>query len=155
MPDAPECFGCSREREFDRPPVWERIAHDEYWRIAHAIRSALPGWLDLLPRRHVTVIADRTDTEGVRLGTWQPMTASRALPAATGCTKTYVVQIAGTEGFSHVHFHLVPRLPDQPADRLGPRSVRLPGPHGDQRHRRRHGPGFRRSGGGLGHELVL
>lgn len=119
MPDPLECYSCSREREFDRLPVRERIAHDGHWRLAHAIGSALPGWPVLLPRRHVTALADLTDAEAARLGTWQ-VAASRALHAVTGCTKTYVAQFAEAEGFSHVHFHLVPRLDDQPADRRGP-----------------------------------
>jgi len=33
--------------------------------------------------------------------------------------KTYVLQLAEGEGFGHVHFHVVPRLADQPADRTG------------------------------------
>jgi diadenosine tetraphosphate (Ap4A) HIT family hydrolase len=119
MPDTSGCFSCSREQEFDRLPVRERIAHDEHWRLAHAIHSALPGWLVLLPRRHVTTVADLTDAEAARLGAWQ-VAASRALHAVTGATKTYVAQFAEAEGFSHVHFHLVPRLADQPADRRGP-----------------------------------
>jgi len=130
MPDAVECYSCSREREFERLPVRERIAHDEYWRLAHAVRSALPGWLVLLPRRHVTAIADLTDAEAARLGTWQ-VAASRALHAVTGCPKTYVAQFAEAEGFSHVHFHLVPRLPDQPADRRGPAVFGYLDPDGD------------------------
>jgi diadenosine tetraphosphate (Ap4A) HIT family hydrolase len=38
----------------------------------------------------------------------------------TGCVKTYVMQFAEREGFAHVHFHIVPRMPEQPDDRRGP-----------------------------------
>jgi len=130
MPGALECYTCSRERDFDLLPVRERIGHDEYWRLAHAIRSGLPGWLVLLPRRHVTAIADLTDPEAARLGTWQ-VAASRALHAVTGCTKTYVAQFAEAEGFSHLHFHLIPRLADQPPDRRGPDVFGYLDPDGD------------------------
>jgi diadenosine tetraphosphate (Ap4A) HIT family hydrolase len=130
MPGPLDCYTCSREQRFDRLPVRERIAHDRHWRLAHAIHSALPGWLVLLPRRHVITIADLTDAEAARLGTWQ-VAASRALHAVTGATKTYVAQFAEAEGFSHVHFHLVPRLPDQPADRRGPAVFGYLSPDGD------------------------
>jgi diadenosine tetraphosphate (Ap4A) HIT family hydrolase len=130
MPGVLDCYSCSQEREFNRLPVRERIVHDEHWRLAHAINTALPGWLVLLPRRHVTAIADLTDIEAARLGTWQ-VAASRALHAVTGCTKTYVAQFAEAEGFSHVHFHLVPRLPDQPTDRRGPAVFGYLAPLGD------------------------
>jgi diadenosine tetraphosphate (Ap4A) HIT family hydrolase len=38
----------------------------------------------------------------------------------TGCVKTYVVQFAEAEGFSHVHFHVIPRMAERPAERRGP-----------------------------------
>jgi diadenosine tetraphosphate (Ap4A) HIT family hydrolase len=114
-----DCYTCAQEAAFDRLPPRELIAADDHWRVAHAIGGALPGWLVLLPRRHVTAIADLTDEEAAALGTWQ-VRLSRALAEVTGCAKTYVAQFAEAEGFSHVHFHLVPRMADQPADRRGP-----------------------------------
>ncbi|GAB3938861.1 hypothetical protein GCM10027614_19830 [Micromonospora vulcania] len=32
-----------------------------------------------------------------------------------------MVQFAEQEGFAHVHFHVVPRMPDLPDERRGPR----------------------------------
>ena len=98
------CFSCDQEARFDLLPVRERISADLHWRVAHAVASALPGWLVLLPRRHVTTIADLTDAEAASLGLWQ-VRISRALRTVTGCTKTYLSQFAEAEGFSHVHFH--------------------------------------------------
>jgi diadenosine tetraphosphate (Ap4A) HIT family hydrolase len=89
------------------------------WRVAHDFNSTLQGWLVLVPRRHVTSIADLTDEEAGTLGMWQ-VRLSRALRTVTGCVKTYVVQFAEKEGFAHVHFHIVPRMPNLPADRRGP-----------------------------------
>ena len=114
------CYSCDRTSMLDTLPPRELIGLDEHWRVAHAINSALPGWLVLLPRRHVTAIAELTDAEAAGLGGWQ-VRLSRALRAVTGCTKTYVVQFAEQAGFNHVHFHVVPRAGDVPADRLGPR----------------------------------
>src|SRR4051812_12353714 len=100
-------------------PPREVVAAAEYWRVAHAFDSALPGWLVLVPRRHVTAIADLSDEEAAGLGLWQ-LKLSRALRAVTGCVKSYVMQFAEQEGFAHVHFHLIPRLADLPGDRRGP-----------------------------------
>lgn len=114
------CYSCDSDRRLTEMPIRERIAVDEHWRAAHAIRTALPGWLVLLPRRHVTSIAELTDAEAAALGAWQ-VRLSRALREVTGCVKTYVAQFAEGEGFTHVHFHLVPRMADLEADLRGPR----------------------------------
>lgn len=122
-----ECYSCDRNAEFDELPPRERVAADDLWRVAHAFDSVLPGWLILLPRRHVTTLAELTDAEAAGLGGWQ-VRLSRALAAVTGCAKTYVAQFADGPGFAHVHFHVVPRQPDLPAELLGPRIFRLLGP---------------------------
>ncbi|MFD4647292.1 HIT family protein [Streptomyces sp. NPDC058441] len=115
----PDCYPCGKEAQFAGLPPRERIAFDECWRVVHAIGTALPGWLVLLPRRHVTAVHDLTDAEAGTLGAWQ-VRLSRALRSVIGCEKTYVAQFAEAEGFSHVHFHVVPRLPDLPPERRGP-----------------------------------
>jgi diadenosine tetraphosphate (Ap4A) HIT family hydrolase len=112
-----ECLSC---RQGPGLPPRERIAGDDHWRVAHGFNSALPGWLVLIPRRHITAIADLTDEEAAGLGLWQ-VRLSRALRDVTGCVKTYVIQFAEQDGFAHVHFHIVPRMPDLPADHRGPR----------------------------------
>lgn len=114
------CYPCDQEARFDVLPPRERIAFDDHWRVAHAINTALPGWLVLVPRRHVTTVAALTDAEASSLGLWQTR-LSRALHEVTGCVKTYVVQFAELEGFEHVHFHIVPRMSDLPGELRGPR----------------------------------
>lgn len=126
------CFVCDNNDRFEALPARERIAADTYWRVAHAVDTALPGWLVLVPRRHVTAVADLTDPEAAGLGTWQ-VRLSRALRAVTGCVKTYVVQFAEKQGFDHVHFHLVPRMSDLADDRRGPRVFQYLDPPHDQR----------------------
>lgn len=116
----PGCYSCDREAEFDSLPAWESIAVDDHWRVVHAFGVPLPGWLVLVPRRHVTSIAELTDAEAELLGGWQ-VRLSRALAVVTGCAKTYVAQFAEREGFAHVHFHLVPRAVDLPEPVRGPR----------------------------------
>jgi diadenosine tetraphosphate (Ap4A) HIT family hydrolase len=114
-----DCHSCRTNEQLDSQPPRERIAADPHWRVAHAFNSELPGWLILLPRRHVTAIAELSDAEAATLGSWQ-VRLSRALCDVTGCLKTYVVQFAEREGYSHVHFHVIPRMRDLPYDRRGP-----------------------------------
>lgn len=114
-----DCYSCHNNEQVAALPPREVVVADEHWRIAHALNVGLPGWLVLIPRRHVTTIADLTDAEAASLGTWQ-VRLSRALRTVTGCAKTYVVQFAEKEGFAHVHFHVVPRMPNLPDDRRGP-----------------------------------
>ncbi|MEV7178537.1 HIT family protein [Kitasatospora sp. NPDC093679] len=121
-----DCYTCVRTGDPEGLPPRESIAGDEHWRVAHAFGSALPGWLVLLPRRHVTAVAELTDAEAAGLGLWQ-VRLSRALAEVTGCAKTYVAQFAEAEGFAHVHFHVVPRSPDQPEELRGPRVFGLLG----------------------------
>jgi diadenosine tetraphosphate (Ap4A) HIT family hydrolase len=113
------CITCDHNAHFDELPLRERIASDEYWCVAHASGVALLGWLLLVPRRHVTAIADLHTEEAVTLGQWQ-VRLSRALAVVVGCRKTYIAQFAEGKGFSHVHFHVIPRMPDLPDELRGP-----------------------------------
>ncbi|MBS2535889.1 HIT family protein [Catenulispora sp. NF23] len=115
-----DCFSCQNDLHLAELPPRERVAADEHWRVAHAIGTSVPGWLVLLPRRHVTAIAELSDAEAAGLGTWQ-VRLSRALHAVVGCEKTYVAQFAEAAGFGHVHFHIIPRMADLPEDSRGPR----------------------------------
>ncbi|MFF4244028.1 HIT family protein [Streptomyces sp. NPDC001822] len=127
-----DCYTCGMEAEFEALPPRERVAHDRHWRVAHATGTSLPGWLVLLPRRHVTAVHDLTDAEAAGLGTWQ-VRLSRALRTVTDCAKTYVVQFADAEGFAHVHFHIVPRAGDLPPEYRGPGVFGLLRPPEEQR----------------------
>lgn len=118
--DSAACYSCDRNSEFDRLPPRERVAADDLWRVAHRFDGDLPGWLVLLPRRHVTAIAELTDAEAASLGSWQ-VRLSRALTYVVGCSKTYIGQFGEAPGFEHVHFHVVPRPADLPAEQRGPR----------------------------------
>jgi len=126
MATAADCYTCAQEAAGREAPPWQRIAADEHWRVAHAFNSAVPGWLVLVPRRHVTALADLTDAEAAALGSWQ-VRLSRALARVLGCQKTYVAQFAEADGFAHVHFHVVPRPPDLARDLRGPRIFGLLG----------------------------
>jgi diadenosine tetraphosphate (Ap4A) HIT family hydrolase len=115
-----DCYPCRMSARLDDLPPRELIHHQAGWRIAHAFNSSLPGWLVLLPLRHVTALEELTTEESEQMGLLARR-ASIALRRVTGCAKTYLMLFAEAEGFSHLHIHVVPRLPDLPDDLKGPR----------------------------------
>jgi len=114
-----DCFSCRLAADGDPAPREAVLTTSPYWRVAHAFDTDLPGWLVLLPRRHVTALHELTPDEAVELG---PLLheLSTALREVVGCEKTYVMLFAEAEGFAHLHFHVVPRMPDQPVELRGP-----------------------------------
>ena len=97
-----------------------RLELDEHWRVEHGHPVAVSGWLVLVLRRHARALHELTTAEADALGHWLPRLAT-ALHAVTGCELEYVMQFAEGDGFHHVHFHVVARAPDWPADLRGRR----------------------------------
>lgn len=122
MTNADHCATCAllAARDAGTRPLWDSIYRAPAWDVVHAFDTALPGWLVLVARRHVAAVAELSAEESAALGLLIHH-VSQALHAATGCTKTYVIQFAEAPGHGHVHVHIVPRMPNLPADRRGPR----------------------------------
>jgi len=122
---APDCLPCRNTAAPDLP-IRERIVQTASWRVAHAFNTGLPGWLVLVPTVHITALAELSEAAAAELG---PMLRdlSDALQQVVGCLKTYVVLLAEAEGFSHVHFHVIPRMADQPEELRGPRIFQMLG----------------------------
>ena len=100
--------------------------------IGQLANTSLPGWLVAVPRRHQLSLAELEPEAAAELG---PLLTdlTRALQHVTGCLKTYVILLAEAEGFAHLHFHVVPRMPGQPAEERGPRIfARLGAPADEQ-----------------------
>jgi diadenosine tetraphosphate (Ap4A) HIT family hydrolase len=114
----PDCYTCSQESRLATAPAAEKVHVGEFWRVALAVGSALPGWVVVVPRRHVISLAELTDAEALELGPLL-IKVSRALEAVTGTEKVYLMQFAEAEGFAHVHVHVTPRSPDP--EHRGPR----------------------------------
>lgn len=112
------CYACTHSAAPEAPPR-DQVVRTALWRAAHADRTGLPGWLVLVPLRHVTSLDQLTAEESAEIG---PLLAglTAALRQVTGCVKTYVLLLAEKEGFSHIHFHVVPRAPDLAAELVGP-----------------------------------
>jgi diadenosine tetraphosphate (Ap4A) HIT family hydrolase len=112
------CFACDQQASPSLPPR-EDVLHTDHWRVAHAFNSTLPGWLVLLPTRHVRSFTELTPAAADELG-GLVRRLGVALEQVTGCVKTYLMQFSEAEGFSHLHLHLVPRLPGHPEEARGP-----------------------------------
>jgi diadenosine tetraphosphate (Ap4A) HIT family hydrolase len=113
-----ECYACSQSALTD-PPVRERVWAMPGWRVAHDFNTSLPGWLIVVPTRHVESLDEFTVQEAETMGLLLRQ-ASVALKSVTGCRKTYVMLFAEKPGFTHVHFHVVPRMDEFSDDRVGP-----------------------------------
>lgn len=97
-----------------------RILETPHWLVEHAHPTAIRGWLVLLLTRHCGAIHDLTADELASFGRLLGPVC-QALRATLGAEKEYVVQFAEKEGFAHVHFHVIARLPDWPASLRGDR----------------------------------
>lgn len=104
------------KRDAGTAPLWDRMMRTAFWDVVHSYNTSLPGWLVLVARRHIEAIHELTEAEALELGLLLRR-VSVALQEITGCVKTYVIQFAEAEGHPHVHFHVVPRMADQPAER--------------------------------------
>lgn len=113
------CYACMQSA-LEPIPRREAIVRGEHWRVAHAFNSSLPGWLVVLPMRHVEALHELSNGEAAEFGPLL-VAASQALRDVTGCVKTYVMLFAEADGFAHLHLHVVPRLGDLPDERQGPR----------------------------------
>ncbi len=111
------CYSCARTAVAERLPR-EWIVERDGWRVAHAINTALPGWLVVLPLRHVLSLSELTGEEAAVLGPLL-VQVTRALERVTGCVKTYAILLAESEGFHHLHFHVVPRMEGWPEEVTG------------------------------------
>src|SRR3954447_22578171 len=92
----PGCYSCHHNAVTD-PPAREAVVVTSRWRAVHAFNSSLPGWLVLLPQRHVTALDQLDDDELRELGLMQGR-LSGALRQVVGCGKTYSALFAEAEG---------------------------------------------------------
>ncbi|MDX1415514.1 MAG: HIT family protein [Candidatus Promineifilaceae bacterium] len=112
------CQSCElvARRDAGEAPLWDHIFRAQYWDVVHSYNTSIPGWIVLVARQHHAAIAELSDEEAAEYGLLQQR-VSRALAQVTGCVKTYVMQFAEHPLHPHVHFHVVPRMADQPPQR--------------------------------------
>jgi len=112
------CLTCElvAKRDSGEAPLWDSIFRTQYWDVVHSYNSELLGWLVVVPRRHMEAIAEMRVAESTEFGVLL-RDVSATLKEVTGCLKTYVMQFAEHSQHPHVHFHVVPRMADQPIER--------------------------------------
>lgn len=121
-----DCYACRNNVASDARPVTEAIHVDNRWRVAHAFNTSLPGWLVLVPLRHVGAVEELSADEAAAMGSLIRRCAA-ALRRLTGCTKSYFMFFAEAEGFAHLHVHVVPRMDWFQPEHTGPRVFSLLG----------------------------
>lgn len=108
------------QRDAGVAPLWDNIHRTAHWDVVHSYNTSLLGWLVLVTRTHRDSIDGLTEEEALELG-GLIRAVSIALKQLTGCVKTYVMQFAEHPSHPHVHFHVVPRMAEQPDERRGAR----------------------------------
>lgn len=106
------------QRKAPDAPLWNNILDAQYYDVAHAANSALPGWTMIVAKRHVSTLDELTEDEAIELGLLIRR-VSQALKQAVGCVNTYVMQFS--EKQPHVHFHIVPRMAELEEQSRGPK----------------------------------
>lgn len=110
------CALCARMAA--EPPLYA----DARWDVRHLeAPHGVPGWLLLLPRRHVASIAELDDAEAAALGV-AIRHVHRTLLRVSGAARVYIAALA--EAVPHVHVHLVPRAAGDDAPRGFPLFLR-------------------------------
>ncbi|MEM7111155.1 MAG: HIT family protein [Chloroflexota bacterium] len=120
-----DCYTCelSANRDSDEAPLWDNIYRTAHWDVVHSYNTRLPGWMVLISRRHIEAIDEMTPAEATELGLLLQR-VSHALKQVVQCQKTYVLQFAEHPKHPHVHFHVTPKMAEQPYEM---RSYRIMG----------------------------
>lgn len=119
-----KCLSCkslSGEKRISPGPT---IYEGKYWVVEHAYPVKLLGWLVIVLKRHLEAVHNLTIEEMVELGQIINKT-TKLLHSKLKTEKEYVACFAESEGFSHVHFHIVPRTKDFPKNIRGSKSFSL------------------------------
>lgn len=115
-----DCWSCAHLlglREVSRAP---RIFEGEYWNVEHVPETSLAGWTVIVLKRHASALHELSAAEFEELGKLMPALVN-ALHLCLSPAKEYVMQLAESDHFRHVHFHIVPRPTDWPEHLQGPR----------------------------------
>lgn len=97
-----------------------RILETPLWIIEHVHPTSVKGWLVMVLNRHCSALHQLTAEEWAEFSQLM-LLLCKALHEILNTEKEYVVQFAEGEGFNHVHFHVIARLPDWPLSLKGPR----------------------------------
>lgn len=129
-----DCLTCHliNRRMAGTAPLWDDIYRTKNWFVVHSYNTALLGWLVVIPKRHIEAVDELSEEESIELGLLLQRT-SKALKETTGCIKTYIMQFAEQAEHPHVHFHVVPRMANQPDERRSTKIFGYLNPPPDER----------------------
>ena len=114
------CKSCQASQGLISLTVSPRILETAHWIIEHVHPTSIEGWLVVVLNRHCSALHQLTEEEFTELGQLLRLLC-QALHEILQTEKEYVMQFAEGEGFNHVHFHVVARLPVWPESLRGPR----------------------------------
>jgi diadenosine tetraphosphate (Ap4A) HIT family hydrolase len=117
---ADDCLTCAAGEGRLQLALVPSLAVTDHWRVEQGHPSKVRGWLVVVLRRHAPALHDLTADEWSDLGTVLAAVC-QAHRDVVRAEKEYVMQFAEADGHQHVHFHVVPRLPEWPPERSGPR----------------------------------
>ena len=65
-----DCESCRlvSSRDAGKAPLWDSIYRTDFFDVANAFNSSLPGWIVIVLRRHVSAIDELTIDEASQLG---------------------------------------------------------------------------------------
>ena len=107
----PNCSSCQAIQGLISLTITPRILETPHWIVEHAHPTSIKGWLVMVLNRHCSALHQLTAEEFEEFSKLMPLLC-QALHEILKTEKEYVVQFAEGEGFNHVHFHVIARLPD-------------------------------------------
>lgn len=102
----------------------EAIFNGQYWLVEHAAHVPIEGWLVLVLKRHAEALHELNSAEWHELVNIQNK-AIHALKKIYHSHKEYVACFAESEGFEHIHFHVIAKSDHLPAAAKGSRVFSL------------------------------
>ena len=103
------CLGCQCNQDTTIAPGGH-IKVYKHWILAHIIEPVpIIGWLVLKTKRHAEGIMEMNSEESNELGKILNI-VPKVVQKITGAEMVYALCI--TELVAHLHFHIIPRLPD-------------------------------------------
>ncbi len=115
-----QCESCKNLQEKIRLSNAPRIFETAHWIIEHVHPTSVEGWVVLVLKRHCKALHELTKAEYSELSKLLK-SVCEALHSILDTEKEYVMQFAEMAGFNHVHFHVIARGKDWPAELKGPR----------------------------------
>jgi diadenosine tetraphosphate (Ap4A) HIT family hydrolase len=117
---ADDCLTCAAGEGRIQLSLMPGLVVTEHWRVEQGHPTRVRGWVVVVLRRHAPALHDMTPEEWAELATVLAAVCE-AHRDVVGAAKEYVLQFAEAPGHQHVHFHVVPRLPEWPPELSGQR----------------------------------